>query len=388
MTTTASPAAAGRTSFPARGGMRFSVDAWDPSYGTSVVGDDLADSSARVELNIEVPAASWRPRAVPGARSRTVAAPSAVLFVDGVRRVEARAWIHDPAPDGSQATSASPAICASYAGGVVCCCAQGAHLLGAHVRRGLFTAASHANDLATGGGRYRVRTAKDGPDGPTLALQQELLELEMRTAAKARGTHELVQTIDDDDEPFAGVVEHALDDDHRGWPRAGNGAGNGAGGGTGPAGDLIVVDGPLRGRTRLPRTLGFVKTHHSQYLPAAQHAVVGALGPAERSPVFLLNNRRDASWDRFSWYLRLPSRPGAPWAGVARVECRADLSPDEAVALADLSQTVLPRFASQEFKEGRAPQNLYPIAGLERALRRRLGDAQLLYRSLRSAAVQ
>jgi hypothetical protein len=379
VTTTAGVTAAGPAPFAA--GMRFSVDAWDPSYGTSVAGDDLADSSARVELNLEVRAAAWRPMAVPAARGRTVAPPSAVLFVDGVRRVEARAWIHDLAADGVAATAASPAICASYAGGVVCCCAAGAHLLGAHVRRGLFTAAGHAVDLTTGGGRYRVRAAKDGPDGPTLALQQELLELEVRTATRARGAHELVQTLDDD--PFTGAIEDRFDTRPDGAPPPG---GHAAGSPAGQAGDLLVVDGPLRGRSQLPRTLGFVKTHHTQYLPAAQHAVVGALDRAERTPIFLLNNRRDASWDRFSWYLRLPSRPGAPWAGVARVECRADLPLDEAVALADLSQAVLPRFASQEFKDGRAPQNLYPIAGLERALRRRLGDAQLLYRSLRRAA--
>ena len=37
-------------------------------------------------------------------------------------------------------------------------------------------------------------------------------------------------------------------------------------------------------------------------------------------------------------------------------------------------------------KDARAPQNLYPIGGLERELRRRLGDSRLLYRALRSAA--
>ena len=56
------------------------------------------------------------------------------------------------------------------------------------------------------------------------------------------------------------------------------------------------------------------------------------------------------------------------------------------VALADLSQAMLPRFASAEYKDARAPQNLYPIAGLERELRRRLGDPRLLYRALRVAA--
>jgi hypothetical protein len=47
---------------------------------------------------------------------------------------------------------------------------------------------------------------------------------------------------------------------------------------------------------------------------------------------------------------------------------------------------VLPRYASAEYKDTRAPQNLYPIAGLERELRRRLGDQRLLYRALRVAA--
>jgi hypothetical protein len=46
----------------------------------------------------------------------------------------------------------------------------------------------------------------------------------------------------------------------------------------------------------------------------------------------------------------------------------------------------LPRFASSPHKEPRAPQNLYPIAGLERALRRRLGDPALLYRELARSA--
>ncbi len=56
------------------------------------------------------------------------------------------------------------------------------------------------------------------------------------------------------------------------------------------------------------------------------------------------------------------------------------------IELTDLSQRVLPRFGSVEYKDARAPQNLYPVAGLERDLRRRLGDPQLLHRALRLAA--
>jgi hypothetical protein len=47
---------------------------------------------------------------------------------------------------------------------------------------------------------------------------------------------------------------------------------------------------------------------------------------------------------------------------------------------------LLPPLASSAHKDPRAPQNLVPIGGLERELRRRLGDQQLLYRSLRMAA--
>lgn len=52
--------------------------------------------------------------------------------------------------------------------------------------------------------------------------------------------------------------------------------------------------------------------------------------------------------------------------------------------MAWLSQATLCRYASIEYKDTRASQNLYPIAGLERQLRR-LGDATLLYRGLRRA---
>jgi hypothetical protein len=92
------------------------------------------------------------------------------------------------------------------------------------------------------------------------------------------------------------------------------------------------------------------------------------------------------SWRRNSWYLRLDGSSGAPWSGVVRLECSADLPGPEVTRLADLSALVLPPLASSPHKDPRAPQNLVPIGGLERELRRRLGDQQLLYRSLRAAA--
>jgi hypothetical protein len=92
------------------------------------------------------------------------------------------------------------------------------------------------------------------------------------------------------------------------------------------------------------------------------------------------------SWERLSWYLKLPSGESrAPWSATVRLECSADLPAEDAIALADVTARVLPRLASTPHKDPRAPQNLVPIGGLERQLRHRLGDAALLYRSLRGA---
>ena len=357
-------------------GMRFTVDGWDPTYGTSLeLEEDLGESTAQVELDVEIPEDRWQPITVDPAVRR----PSATLFVDGVRRVEARVWIDD-ADGGSPATDASAALCASFAAGVVCCCSAGAHLLAAQTRRGLFTVAPHAVDVRTGAGSYLAcHTTANAtmPLSVTLssALQRRLAEVEVTVAVAAR----------------AGLAA--------GTGRAA-GAGSAAGAMSAPAGlaaaapgalgdhdviradDLLVVDGPLRGRTHLPRALGFIKSHRTAYLPPAQHAMVGRLGHGQRTPVFLMGT----TWDRHAWYLRLPCLPGPPWAGIVRVECSADLPRDEVVALANLSQATLCRFASAEYKDARAPQNLYPIAGLESELRRRLGDPRLLYRALRVAA--
>ena len=71
-----------------------------------------------------------------------------------------------------------------------------------------------------------------------------------------------------------------------------------------------------------------------------------------------------------------------------RCEANAELPVAAAAAIADRVTAALPRFASQPHKDTRAPQNLYPIGGLERMLRRRLGDAALLHRALRVAAAK
>jgi hypothetical protein len=345
--------------------MSFSVDSWDPSYGASLETElELAESTARVEVDVELPADQWRP--IDPDLAGPV--PKALLFVDGVRRVEARAWIKDTSAGSYQsvdfATGEVPgdgmvgapggeptaALCASYAAGVVCCCAVGAHLVKAELRHGLFSIAPHATDIRTWAGDYeahRVTRRRAGtPVMKTLsdALQDELAGVEKIVAVEAR----------------TALAGHTTEDDS----------------------NLLILDGQLRGREHLQRTLGYIKSHDAMYLKPPLNVIVGALAPGQRTPAFLIGTK----WERHSWYLRLPGPNGAPWSGVVRIECAADLPADEVIKLADLSQRCLGRFASAPYKDSRAPQNLYPIAGLERELRRRLGDPKLLYRALREAA--
>jgi hypothetical protein len=328
--------------------MRFSVDGWDPSYGASLeLEEQLRESTASVAVDVELPATRWQ--AIDPTTDRAL--PAAILFVDGVRRIEARVWIDDETiSDGARSSDATAALCASYAAGVVCCSGDQAHLVMAEMRRGLFSVARHASDIVTRAGRYQAHYIGSGSAAvPLMArlsqgLQRRLAEIEMVTAVAARSS----------------VHGHGLPPDD----------------------DLLIIDGPLRGRQHLPRALGYIKSHHSTYLPPELNALVGRLSPGQRTPVFLMGT----SWDRHSWYLRLPGAPGAPWAGIVRVECAADLSRSEVIRLADLSQACLGRFASAPYKDSRAPQNLYPIGGLEHELRHRLGDQRLLFRALSQAA--
>lgn len=317
---------------------RMFVDAWDPSYGSSFEGGSdegpASPSSAQVDTDVELPAAEWRPLDVAQVRG-----PDVVFLVDGVRRNDAGLWTAEE--DGTSYAG----LAASYAAGVVRCdLARGAaELVGARVGRGLFTASPSAADVQAGSVRYEVHRITGPGEASKLpaAVQGPLTALEIEISAMAR-----------------------------------DGGSDGA--------DLLVVDGPLRNRRQLPRTIGYVKTQQKQYLPATLTTVVTALRPGQRTPVFHLGT----VWGGWSWYLRLPGASGAPWSGIVRVECSPDLTADQAIELAEISGATLPRFASSAYKDPRAPQNLVPIAGLERRLRGMLGDSRVLHRALTLATAR
>ena len=62
-------------------GMRFSVDGWDPSYGSSMeIEGQLEESRATIDADVEVPAARWRP-VDPGGRHAASAACVALFLL-------------------------------------------------------------------------------------------------------------------------------------------------------------------------------------------------------------------------------------------------------------------------------------------------------------------
>lgn len=303
--------------------MKFHVEAWNPGYGVSHDAErgPAETSSAKLDTNIEVDAKKWLPLDPPG----SARCPERVLLVDGVRRTDARLWIGE-----------HPGLACSYAAGVVECVPGAARVAATQIQRAIFTSAEQVADVGTAAARYRAESFP-GADEATLANQVQacLTELEIKVSWTQR-------------------------DD----------------------GDLLIVDGPLRSRDALPRTLGYVKAQQKQYLPDKLIGVVTSLKPGQRTPIF----RIAGVYERLTWYVRLPGGGSSPWAGMVRVECSADVPEDEAIQLADLSAVTLPRYASVSYKDPRAPQNLVPIAGLEKRLRQMLGDARLLHRTLVRAA--
>jgi hypothetical protein len=305
---------------------RIAVDGWDPAMGSSTTAlEKMALSPGPVDVGVEVTEAAWAPRTP---QAPPVDGP--VRFVDGVRRIEGTLWVTPPGERTRQA------LAASIGAGTVCCEGPSATVEACEVQRLLVGPAALLPTLATSAGDFVPRAvADDDADTLRAGVQERLRRLERR------------------------LLDAAADS------------------------ALLVVDGPLDGSVAVDHAVGYVKTHHVAYLEDTVAQTVADLAAGQRTPLFLATS----SWTRFSWYLRLPYGTGGhPWSGVVRCEASGDLPVADVIDLADRVTATLPRFASQPHKDRRAPQNLYPIGGLERQLTHRLGDAQHVLRALRSAA--
>ena len=315
--------------------MRIAVEAWSPEYSAGVdlrEPEDVSVEDVGIDHEMRPP---WRP--VP----RAADAPwvDSVAFVDGTRRIDARVFV----VEGTPPARARPGVAGSIGVGAVVCCTRAS-------TTARIAQVSVTRHLAIGGGRAAGLSAGAGLDYAPMPVPDEALDL------LVDAVHDHMRRREADV-----AIAHAEE------------------------GHLVFADGPLAvmdpGKRRV---IGYIKSHAKRYLPPEEEAVLGALGCGERTPLFSFGARRP----RYSWYVRLcePDRNGHGWQGLARCEVPAAFSVDEAVELADASTALLPRFASPPHWDRRAPQNLVPIAGLEKRLRHLLGERDLIYRMIRSAA--
>lgn len=304
--------------------MEFSVEAWAPEYGSSLNVSAIEDTDDRADPTVERLLDEWTP-IDPAPASR----PDEIAFIDGIQRIDARIWIHENG-------ISTPAVCVSLAAGATVCAPGTATTQGVQVARALIApASSAAGPIGTRHATYEFVPAQDAtPEATYLAIHGRRTELEVGVARSVSC-------------------------------------------------GLIVFDGPLRGQGD-QRSVGYIKTHHKVYLPRPVQAILGHLGDGQRTPLFFLSGGPGGG--RWSWYLRLPGPRVHPMSGIVRLELPGTGTAAGAVERAEYVSACLPQFASEPHKESRAPQNLYPISGIERELRRRLGEALLLERALRIAA--
>lgn len=303
---------------------RLIVESWDPAYGTPIAPEeDLEPSEASIDTSVERDA--WAP--IPGVDDGV----ARVMFVDGVRRVDARLAI--PREDDPPV----PGIAGSFAVGAVCWDREERRSAVTEVRvyrLAVFAEGHRADVPAAGAVRYEVES-EPSPD-PTKLISR-----------------------------FHGAMRRAEADLTSDLAARGM---------------FVVADGPVND-TRAREVIGYIKTHRVRYLSGAEASVIGAVVPGERTPLFVLG--AGGTFARFSWYQRLPYSGGQhAWSGIVRCEVPGSLGIETAIVLADRAAAILPLVAAPAHTDPRAPQNLVPIGALERRLRHELGDPRLVYRAL------
>lgn len=322
--------------------MRLRLDPWAAEYHTAFHAD-TPDLALPARADLEVPVPDWRPL-----RPDTAPRQADLLFLDGSRRIDARVLLED-----ERRQLAFGALGVYGVGAVHCRESQRArfhHDIDIEHVCALSGGTVHpdfdiepGDETRCGRLRYRVvSTPERDVESVVRRLQQEMLAAEARIASDLAAGH---------------------------------------------PGALIVCDGPRPLLSDEPRVLGYVKTIHRVRLPESLMSVVRRLEAGERSPLYLVEGD-DPRHAYFEWFLRL--RDPRPWlyslAGMVRLQALAGPEPRSRLAavrsLADWSCLQLPRFASRQHQDPRAPQQLLPVRALEAEMRRRMGDGRLVRRRI------
>lgn len=306
------------------------IDPWSVEYGSETPTEfNLDEETVDLDITVEHAAELWAPIA-----PASIAALPEMAVVDGVRRMEARLVV---SRDGRTLHGALGA----FGVGVVHC-RDGRAVFGEEVRGRLLILGSGqvlpAPVTVSPGLVYEPRSvADDDPDAPLRGLHHDMRVAEEQLARRLAADERV----------------------------------------------LVLSDGPLSiGDNTAGRVVGFVKRLFKLYLGPEQLPVLRALTCGTRTPVFLI--RSAGRFARYSWFIRIANRlrVESDLTGLVRLEVSEGVGLEEAVRLAELTTSVIPRFVPSRSRDPRAPQNLVPIGALEQHLRRGLGDTRLIHRRL------
>jgi hypothetical protein len=315
---------------------RISIEPADPRFGLA---DQVVWPQDEVEAVELAEDESLRGHAVAPPR-----APSALAFVDGVRRTEAWLYYEDTA-----ASSSARGLAGSF--GVGCVRVEpnlrpdfGEHRIERLLIWGSGAPVDDALPEVEGGWRWHPASIPDvDPQAPLQELQRRMRIAEAELAEEIAA-----------------------------------------------AGVLTVLDGTLAA-VRAPDVaiVGYVKTHHRALLSPDQHARVPRLRAGERTTLFQLH-RQGLRGRPYSCYFRLAdSGPlASPWSGIVRLEVPEWGGLEHARRSIDTVAAVLAPFAGVRHRDPRAPQNLQPIGALETRLRHLLGSPALAVRAVRDAVAR
>lgn len=326
--------------------MLLRLDPWAAEYNTAYHAQynaTVTDNAAKIDAAFESPLEAWQP-VIP--EPQPLLWPL-LLFLDGSRRIEARVLLESD--DRSQLAFGA---LGSYAVGAVSCCPE-------QQRRAAFVDAWDIGRLCTLGNGFALDTLKlpaqlpwqqgtvhyqvqaiadNDADAVVRALQQRMLEAEKNLAQRLSQQHQA----------------------------------------------LIICDGPRPLLSQHSNVVGYLKTIHDLKITPKQLEVVRRLEQGQRSPLYLVSPSPEQQY--VEWFLRL--RDPRPWlyslAGMVRLQAYAGLRPqrEQLCQLADWLSILLPRYASRQHQDPRAPQQLLPIHALEAELKRRMGSAPLLRRRI------
>jgi hypothetical protein len=310
----------------ANGRYTLRLDPWAAEYEGSI---QLGEEDEAVAVDIRVEAAAWaaiRPPAAPP--------PRRIGFVDGVRRIEHRLLIGD----GERTVF-----------GLLGSFGVGAVLVDGVARVEHET----IGRVAVAGGGLKLEAFEAPIDGRGALVFEPRSEAENTPVAPVDGLQKAMRHTE------AGLAERLSSEV-----------------------DVVFLDGPLTFLTAAAggRVVGFVKRLLRNYLDPSAHALLPRLEVGERTPLFLIPGREP----RYAWYVRIArGRPiESALTGVVRLEAKAARGLEEAKTLADLSAREMKRFASDAMRDPRAPQNLFPIGGLEARLKHLLGDPAVVRRAV------